>query len=66
MTYLLTSRSKSFSFDVGMYGGLLTMTSNGKYCCKTDKTSENSKRIIKHGLLLEITFKLSEIYRPYV
>jgi hypothetical protein len=31
MTYLLTSRSKSFSFDVGMYGGLLTMTSNGKY-----------------------------------
>jgi hypothetical protein len=42
------------------------MTSNGKYCCKTDKTSENSKRIIKHGLLLEITFKLSEIYRPYV
>jgi len=26
------------------------MTSNGKYCCKTDKTSENSLRIIKHGL----------------
>jgi hypothetical protein len=54
MTYLLTSRSKSFSFDVGMYGGLLTMTSNGKYCCKTDKTSENSKRIILKDLDLEV------------
>lgn len=42
------------------------MTSNGKYCCKIDKISENLKCIIKHGLLLEITFKSSPIYRSYV